>query len=54
MDLALNNLERLICHKIQPTNHLLQRPDAACQEESTHENVLFLQKGTKSYINIEI
>ena len=23
LDLALNNLQRLICHKIQPTNHRL-------------------------------
>ena len=22
MDLALNNLQRLICHKTQPTNHI--------------------------------
>ena len=22
MDLALNNLQRLLCHKTQPTNHL--------------------------------
>ena len=24
MDLALNDLQRLICHKTQPTNHLLK------------------------------
>ena len=29
MDLASNNLQRLICHKTQPTNHLIseRRPD---------------------------
>ena len=26
MDLALNNLQRLICHKTQPPNHSLQGP----------------------------
>ena len=26
MDLALNNLQRLICHKTQPTNQLTNQP----------------------------
>ena len=26
MDLALNNLQRLICHKIQPTNQPTNQP----------------------------
>ena len=26
MDLALNNLQKLICHKTQPTNQLTNQP----------------------------
>ena len=35
MDFALNNLYRLICHKIQPTNRLTKQADR-------HECVKFL------------
>ena len=28
MDLALNNLQKLICHKTQPTNQQLEQPIA--------------------------
>ena len=40
MDLALNNLQRLICHKTQPTNQPTNQPnqildEAVCISHST-------------------
>ena len=40
MDLALNNPQRLICHKTQPAN----------QSTKTHHNILFVDHEKKKYI----
>ena len=51
MDLALNNLQRLICHKTQPTNqstHKNTLPEHHCQQLKKKKKKEKINKQTKN------
>ena len=60
MDLALNNLQRLICHKIQPTNSLTarkiqiqktQKEENGCTNRRvTHKHYLMVTHATRNFL----
>ena len=47
MDLALNNLQRLICHKIQPTNQPTNKGCYAIKPRNQYRITFLSQKGQR-------
>ena len=51
MDLALNNLQRLICHKNQPTNQPTNQVKIFFQSDVFNVSLMFVKGHFKSYVS---
>ena len=55
MDLALNNLQRLICHKTQPTNQPTSSITIPCIREGKYfASLLICRQNHKDYLKIDV